>query len=229
MAEVTADGDIIVGRPRPKNNPLIHRSEVGKPSFHNDMPPLPADYTFGAPLKRDPEGAGDVMLTWQSHSPPPSKRSYDFGRDFVTLNKKCVESQCINAKDVAEFRKTHDARILPKVTGKKPAIVPDHVISDKNHCYGSTKNTRSESVADLIQNRFELEWVEQAKARQERIDREREEERKRRASPARQLQTHKRKPTASPEQQAPRPQDFFTLKQFRDVPSRYATPTPAPQ
>jgi len=52
MGEVTADGDIIIGRIRPKNNPLIHRSEVGKPAFHNDMPPLPADYTFGAPLKK---------------------------------------------------------------------------------------------------------------------------------------------------------------------------------
>lgn len=227
MTQVTADGDIIVGKPRPRNNPLIHRSEVGKPSFHNDLPPLPEDYTFGAPMKKDAEGAGEVMLTWQCHAPPPSKMQYDFGRDFLTLNKRSVQSHCASAKEVAEFRKSHDARLKPKVTGKKPAIVPDHVSGDRSHSYGG-KSGESESVADLIQNRWELEWVEEQRQRQIAEQKKAEQEKQRRRSPTRQYVTRKPSPAQllAEKEAAPQPKDFFTLKQFRNVPSRYATPSP---
>lgn len=217
--------EFCVGRPRPKNNPLIHRSEVGKPSFHNDMPSLPDDYTFGAQMKKDAEGAGEVMLTWQCHAPPPSKMKYDFGRDFLTLNKRSVGLGGATAKDVADFRKVNDARLKPKVTGKKPAIVPDHVTQDQTHSYGS-KSGESESVADLIQNRWEGEWVQEQRQIQEVRDRKREKEQMRRMSPSR--MTYKRK-TPSPammQEAAPSIKDTFTLKQFKNVPSRYKTPTP---
>lgn len=217
--------EFYVGRPRPKNNPLIHRSEVGKPSFHNDMPSLPEDYTFGAQMKKDAEGAGEVMLTWQCHAPPPSKMQYDFGRDFLTLNKRSVERGASNSKDVSDFRKETDARLKPKVTGKKPAVVPDHVTNDKTHSYGS-KSGESESVADLIQNRWEGEWVSEQRTLQEVRDRKRTKENMRRCSPAR--MTYKRK-TPSPamlQEAAPSIKDTFTLKQFKGVQSRYRTPTP---
>lgn len=227
MGEVTADGDIIIGRIRPKNNPLIHRSEVGKPAFHNDMPPLPKDYTFGAPLKKDAEGAGEVMLTWQEHRPPASKVSYDFGRDFMTLNKRSVKAQCVNAKEVASYRSNHDARLKPKVTGTKPQTLPAHVRDNPTHSYGS-KSGESEGVADLIQNRFELEWVaEQQKHQremeeQQRAEKDRQRARQQRASPTRVF----RRADSSPVAESPHPREFFTLKQFRDVPSRFRTPTP---
>jgi len=230
MGEVTADGDIIVGRVRPKNNPLIHRSEVGKPSFHNDMPPLPADYTFGAPLKKDPEGAGDVMLTWQCHTPPPSKLTYDFGRDFLSLNKQSVKSHCVNAKDVAGFRKDHDVRIKPKVTGKPPMQIPEKIMNDPNYSYGSRKEkVGEESLADLIQNRYEGEWVQEQVVRQQELERRAEKEKQRRRSPSRSVIYKKRSP--SPAQlaaQVQHPKDFFTLKQFKNVQSRFLTPSPCP-
>jgi hypothetical protein len=220
---MSTEEEFVVGRPRPKNNPLIHRSEVGKPSFHNDMPPLPEDYTFGAPMKKDAEGAGEVMLTWQCHAPPASKMQYDFGRDFLTLNKRSVGS-CANAKDVAKFRAHHDSRIKPNVTGKKPSAVPDRVTGDPNYSYGG-KSGESESVADLIQNRWELEWVQEQKKSQANADKKRALEQSRRMSPARQFVA--RKPSPMMEMQAaPQQKDTFTLKQFRDVPSRYATPSP---
>lgn len=223
MAEITADGDYIIGRKRPKNNPLIHHSEVGKPSFHNDLPPLPADYTFGAPCKRDPEGAGDVMLTWQSHSPPPSKMAYDFGRDFVALNRRCVSSMCATSKQVSGFRKEHDIRIKPKVGGKK-LIAPNKVLNDPTYAYGA-RSGESESVADLLQNRWELEWVMEQKTRSEAVEEARKKEKQRRASPTRSIM-HKK--PLDPLVLKPHPKEYFSLKQFRDIPSRFATPSPAP-
>jgi len=226
MAEVTADGDVVIGRVRPKNNPLIHRSEVGKPSFHNDLPELPKDYTFGAPLKRDAEGAGDVMLTWQSHAPAPSKMTYDFGRDFLTLNRQSVGKNCVSAKDVADFRKEHDARIKPKVTGKKPLIAPPHITKDPHHVFGSHSG-ESESVADLIQNRWELEWVAEQKKRMEGLERVRAKELERSSSRNRQQAAKAPSPLLK-EAAAPHPKEYFTLPKFKNVASRFATPSPSP-
>jgi hypothetical protein len=224
MAEVTSDGDIIIGRVRPKNNPLIHRSEVGKPSFHNDLPPLPHDYTFGAPLKRDPEGAGEVMLTWQSHAPPQSKMTYDFGRDFLALNRNSVKSGCVDARAVTDFRRSHDVRIKPKVSGKRPTIAPPALISDPNHAFGAHSG-ESESVADLIQNRWEFEWVAEQKERMEAIERAKNKEAKRRASPARRAARITPAAAAARQAATPHPKETFTLPQFRNVPSR-VTPNP---
>lgn len=223
MCEVTADGDIIVGRVRPKNNPLIRRSEVGKSCVHNDLPSLPADYTYGAPLKRDPEGAGEVMLSWQSHATPSHKKAYDFGRDFITLNRQSLEAGCLHPRDVADFRRTHEARIKPKTTtldGSKGGV-PDTVKRDKYHIYGAP-SPDSEHVADLIQNRYELEWVLEQKARAETIqlvERELREKKRRSHSPT--TMVKRVAPSTTPH-----PKEYFTLKQFRDVPSRFYTPTP---
>ena len=224
MFETTGDGDVVIGRVRPKNNPLIHRGEVGKPSFHNDLPELPNDYTFGAPLKRDAEGAGDVMLTWQSHAPAQSKMTYDFGRDFLTLNKKSVGSNCVSAKDSSDFRKGHDARIKPKVTGKKPLIAPPSVTSNPHHVFGSHSG-ESESVADLIQNRWELQWVAEQKKRMETLERAQQKEQQRSASRKRQAA---KSPNLEKKVATPHPKETFTLPKFKNVPSRFAAGSPAP-
>ncbi len=234
MAEVTADGDIIVGRRRPKNNPLIRRAEVGKPAFHNDLPPLPTDYTFGAPLKRDPEGAGDVMLTWQQHCPPVSKMTYDFGRDFVTLNRKSIADKCVTAKQLSSYRQEHDARIKPKVSAKKPLIAPAAVISDPNHAFGA-KSEHSERVADLIQNRWEYEWVAEQKRRCEAVEAARSKERARHVGPNLSSATKRLEAIQRMKAVTPQPHETFTLPQFRNVPSRFSSlgspqyASPAPQ
>lgn len=229
MAEITADGDIIVGRRRPKNNPLIRRIEVGKPAFHNDLPQLPPDYTFGAPLKRDPEGAGDVMLTWHEHAPPKNKLSYDFGRDFTALNRK--SAGCTNAKEAADFRKDNDARIMPKVSerGKKPLIAPAAIMSDPNHAFGA-KSEHSERVADLIQNRWEYEWVAEQRKRCEALEQAKTVEKKKHAAPKANASVQRRIDAIKAQREqsvTPTLKESFTLPQFRNVQSRFAkTPTP---
>mmetsp|Transcript_79443 Transcript_79443/g.92864 ORF Transcript_79443/g.92864 Transcript_79443/m.92864 type:complete len:257 (+) Transcript_79443:70-840(+) len=244
MCEVTGDGDYVVGRPRPKNNPLIRRSEVGKAATNHDLPALPPGYTFGAPLKRDPEGAGEVMLSWQAHATPAHKKQYDFGRDFITLNKQSLKAGCILPEDVAEFRKTHEARIKPKTQksaagaattggavveggdqdgGRRSRMsgVPEAIRMDKQHVFGAP-SPDSEHVADLIQNRYELEWVLEQKARHEAIqaaERELKLKQQRSHSPT----AFVKRATPSP---TPHPKEYFTMKQFTNVPSRFFTPTP---
>jgi hypothetical protein len=223
LSERTSDGDLVIGRVRPKNNPLIHRSEVGKPSFHNDLPTLPNDYTFGAPLKRDTEGAGDVMLTWQSHAPPESKMTYDFGRDFKTLNRQSVNHRCVTSKDVADFRRDHDARIKPNVAATRPLIAPPSILTNPHWSFGA-RSGESESVADLIQNRWEFEWVAEQTKRMDRLEDVRFKESTRRASPASPAPIVKKAAKQAP---PPHPKHSFTLERFRNIPSRFQTPSPA--
>ena len=61
--------DIIIGKKRPDDNPLIVRYEVGKSRMAGvTQHGLDADFTYGMPSKRDPETAGEVVLTWAEHS-----------------------------------------------------------------------------------------------------------------------------------------------------------------
>lgn len=179
MCEVTPDGDIIVGRTRPKNNPLIHRAVVGKPSFHNDMPALPEGYTFGRPLKRDSEGAGEVMLSW--HAGP---------------NKKA-----------------------------KPAV-DKRFVADPDRVYGA-KSGDAACMADLMQNRYELEWVNEQKSRHDATLKAEEREHMRKKAPTRIAQERDQRIKSQHNTATkPHPKEYFTLPEFRNVPSRFRSRSP---
>jgi hypothetical protein len=160
------------------------------------------------------------MLTWQCHQPPQSKKEYDFGRDFVTLNRQSLKAGCIHPKEVADFRLSHEARIKPKVSQEKARGLPEKLRGDSEHIYGAA-SPPSEHVADLIQNRYELEWVNEQKTRAESALQAVKNEAKRRSvSPTKPLHPKQQK------EELVHPKEYFTLKQFSNVPSRYFTPSP---
>jgi len=232
MCEVTADGEIIVGRIRPKNNPLIQRSGVGVASFHNELPPLPQGYTFGAALKRDKEGAGDVMLTWKSHCANGEHRKGSGGqdeeRDFKQLNKQSCKAKCCTPKEVTVFRKDHTGTMAS--TGGGQSKSRDRAASlanagrtvDPSRIYGAP-SAPSEHVAELIQNRFEMEWVLDQKRRHEATLQSKANELARKQSPTRSSTKERSMVRQQPQ---PHPREYFNLHQFHDIPSRYFTPSP---
>eukprot|EP00744_Colponema_vietnamica_P003052 GILI01004722.1.p1 GENE.GILI01004722.1~~GILI01004722.1.p1 ORF type:complete len:238 (-),score=43.56 GILI01004722.1:189-902(-) len=194
MCEVTPDGDIVIGRPRPKNNPLIHHSVVGKPSFHNNMPPLSPEHTFGAALKRDPEGAGDVMLSWNTG---PSTHAAPDGSLVQNRSRTTV------------------------VNGRQFVADPDRV-------YGRPSgDTSRNNMADLLQNRYELEWVNEQRVRYDGKAKAEQREKQRKAAPTRiSIERNERMQKVTQTATKPHPKEYFTLSQFRDVPSRFASPSP---
>lgn len=194
MCEVTPDGDVIIGRVRPKNNPLIHQSVVGKPSFHSDMPQLPPDHTFGAALKRDPEGAGEVMLSW--HAGDGTHRAHD---GSMVMNKS-----------------------------RKEMLASRHFVADTERVYGRPSGDASKNnMADLLQNRYELEWVKEQRLRYESKAQAASKEKQRKAAPTRiSIERNERMQKVSQNATKPHPKDYYTLPQFRNVHSRFATPSP---
>lgn len=88
-------------------NALLIKPELG--SVKKTTYSLPgAEFTYGKALFREDEGTGEVM-SWREHTPKASVRQQ--GRDFMALNKGAIMSGATTAKQQAEFRKTHDARM----------------------------------------------------------------------------------------------------------------------
>jgi hypothetical protein len=211
--------EYVVGKPRPVNNPIINalKSEVGKPKKYNNYQVHDVHYTYGAPLKRDPESAGEVMLSWKEHEPPT--REIDLGRDFVRLNKEAARAGAANASSVQAYRESHDARIRPQVSlqkNKAPLKMDPGIAFGRKSCLDGV------TVRELVQNKFEMDWVEEQWERQGR----------REARAARKVALREQSPlrvraTPSPhafyytqQSKAPSAADSFTLRRFQDVPSR---------
>ena len=102
-------------------NQLLVTDDVGKakPSTRK----LPGDnFTYGRAEYQDVEGAGEVISNWKFHG--QSKRSKP-DRDFKKLNKMSIKDKACNARDMYQFRQTHDARMkeasgFPQKNNKLP-------------------------------------------------------------------------------------------------------------
>jgi hypothetical protein len=89
-------------------NFLLLKDDVGraKPSIHHLPPP---NFTYGKLCLRDREGAGVVLSSWKSHH--GTEESQPPGRDFIKLNANGVAAGCHTAKQLHEFRSSHDNRV----------------------------------------------------------------------------------------------------------------------
>lgn len=94
-----------------KRNFLLVKDDVGraKPATR-DLPP--DGFTFGRADRRDQENAGVITSSWKMHE---QSKPRDPERDFKRLNKMGLRNGITDAKDVKEFRQTHDARIEPTI------------------------------------------------------------------------------------------------------------------
>ena len=176
-----------------------------------------AEFTYGMPSKRDPESAGEVVLTWVEHT--KSKYQKELGaKDFVRMNKQSIGNACVTSKEVTGYRKEHDMRV-PKTKNRKP---PKNEIptSVEERTFGS-RSKADTGVNDLITNRFALEWV--TEQQQLMVVRSTE------GKPAK-SQRQKRQyihPVRSPVEETPKAS--YTLNKYRGVPARtLTTRTPVP-
>ncbi|KAJ9473500.1 hypothetical protein DIPPA_29562 [Diplonema papillatum] len=211
--------DIVVGRPRPKKNPLIYRDEVGRSrtaglSPHASDP----DFTYGMACKRDPETAGEVALTWMVH-----KRSIKpqdcTAKDFVRMNKTAISHQCLTSKDARALRSDLNYRVAQMKFRKPKNDVPRSKLESVT--FGA-KSKHDESVKDLMGNRYALEWV------QERM---RAESTRKAAETDGKREVHRRPFIHAPALsalEADPPKPPFVMKRFRSVLPRVTCRTPSP-
>lgn len=226
--------EVLVGRPRPTNNPIINQREhiVGKSTAQIHAKPDDFTHTYGAPNKRDPETAAEVMLSWHEHQ--PRTRPVDYGRDFIALNKGAARARAATTAEVKQYRETHDYRVHSH-TSKDKELLVQHTRSPSpsaggngngnvgqqqgQRAFGRPSNECPCSVKDLMQNKFEMDWVmEQQHLEEKRRRKQARQEALRRASPLRVRAT----PSPAPPPAVFSPETRFTLKKFQDVPSKLA-------
>ena len=126
-------------------NQLLVQDDVGKckPSTRK----LPTEnFTYGKADFQDVEGAGQVMSNWKFHG--QSRRSQP-DRDFTKLNKMSVKDRACNARDMYQFRQTHDARI------KEASGIPQkrHRLPPQDFTYGIPLRP-STPIRDVMGNFF---------------------------------------------------------------------------
>merc|ERR1712028_281676 len=99
-----AESNLMATLERPTNQMLV-RSELGKSKRSTfDLPTNP-DHAYGVPLRRDEEGCGKVISSWQNHE---GARCTDLGTNFTAVNKNAINAGATTAADTKTFS-THTA------------------------------------------------------------------------------------------------------------------------
>eukprot|EP01063_Lacrimia_lanifica_P041909 TRINITY_DN9887_c0_g1_i1.p1 TRINITY_DN9887_c0_g1~~TRINITY_DN9887_c0_g1_i1.p1 ORF type:complete len:274 (+),score=115.10 TRINITY_DN9887_c0_g1_i1:62-823(+) len=212
MANFEQD-DIVIGKKRPHDNPLIVPYEVGKGRKFGSPKDSAPDFTYGAPSKRDPEGAGQVVLNWVEHQ--SSRKSPELTtKDFVRMNKKGVTERCVTSKDVGEFRKAHVVKVQ-KSTLQRSGKGAAPGVTDATVFGAPTKSDIS--VKDLMNNRFALEWVREQQKIAQASDSREAAKMKASKSQGKRLFMH------PPANLTPEPEPVpFMIRKFQNVPSKVA-------
>ncbi|OMJ95049.1 hypothetical protein SteCoe_1583 [Stentor coeruleus] len=88
-------------------NILLVKDDVGRAK--KCIRDLPTEgFSYGSKLKKDPEGAGSVISSWQVHKPTNEQQAE---KDFKKLNKMSLNSKLTTSKQVTEFVKQNDVRV----------------------------------------------------------------------------------------------------------------------
>eukprot|EP00931_Biecheleriopsis_adriatica_P004812 TRINITY_DN106423_c0_g1_i1.p1 TRINITY_DN106423_c0_g1~~TRINITY_DN106423_c0_g1_i1.p1 ORF type:complete len:253 (-),score=59.51 TRINITY_DN106423_c0_g1_i1:89-847(-) len=136
-------------------NAVLMRDDIGKakPTIYN-LPP--EGHAYGRSEPADVEGAREVTMHWAAHVPRP--RQGPDCQDFRKLNRTAAKSGVRNAKDLAEFRRTNDIRMVnPGPAGVLPKVIPSDVIP--SFSYGS-KSRPSTPIAHVVGNQYAVEHEE---------------------------------------------------------------------
>jgi hypothetical protein len=207
-SDVYDDGEYRLAHTLPHNrtNVLLVKNPLGKVKPTTRTLPS-ADFTYGYVEPFDAEGAKDVLSTWCQHqrNPAPAPKT-----NFVELNKQSAMQGCVNAKNVASFRKTYD---VPMSEGTR-APYQNVYYPDQQTVYGM-KSAPSAPLAALLTHSYG-----RASVHENRHTYTRRATQKRARQNKKLTQYTTQASLGHTKVAAPPPKPMFKLQQFRDVPSR---------
>lgn len=202
-------------------NAVLVKDDIGKakPSVY-DLPP--EGFTFGRSEPADAEGAREVTMHWASHVPRP-KPGPDC-QDFRKLNRAAAKSGIRHARDLAEFRKSTDIKLVPPgPLGVLPKVIPSDVIP--SFAYG-TKSRPSTPITHVIGNQYATE-SEEALAVHYRVLEENQQKQERRLiklTKASKERIHEARQRMKEWRNPQEPREPFKLTKFKKVTSKLKLP-----
>mmetsp|Transcript_26190 Transcript_26190/g.59378 ORF Transcript_26190/g.59378 Transcript_26190/m.59378 type:complete len:216 (-) Transcript_26190:130-777(-) len=136
-------------------NPLLITAEVGKPK-PSTMNLPPPEHVYGYKMVLDSAGAGNIIGGWMEHTPNEATQP---GRDFKKLNRMAIiKGSGLTPTQVADFRRTHDARLRGGSMQHQQAIVLPSS-RDPEFAYG-VKNVYGTEMGALISNQYMRDFIE---------------------------------------------------------------------
>ncbi|KAI5088451.1 cilia- and flagella-associated protein 77 [Silurus meridionalis] len=143
------------------NNPLLLKPKIGKPISRGLTFPGP-DFVYGIVTTRQDGGVAKALSSW--HAPVQSfSHSAQCGkteRDFVALNREGVKCGLVTAKELQQYRATHDIRrpVATEVFKYAPVQIPEGIT------FGIPTRP-STPISALLEYRYRQRWLEEQLAK----------------------------------------------------------------
>ncbi|XP_056601832.1 cilia- and flagella-associated protein 77 [Triplophysa dalaica] len=119
-----------------------------------------SDFVYGTATTVYDGGVSEAISNWHSHT--VSTRHRATGRDFISLNREGVKSGLVTAKELHQYRATHDIRCQPATREGYRRSAPPCMTPDAS--FGVT-NRPSTPISELMENKYAQKWLEEQQAR----------------------------------------------------------------
>ncbi|TRY93168.1 hypothetical protein DNTS_012856 [Danionella cerebrum] len=144
------------------HRPLLIKPSLGKPKPRGLSHPGP-DFAYGSVTSVRDGGVQEAISMWQTHTTPTRNRASERSeKDFIALNREGVKSGLITAKELQQYRATHDFRrkMLSREGFRWSA--PTRLPPDTSF---GISNRPSTPISELIEYRYAQKWLEEQQAR----------------------------------------------------------------
>ncbi|XP_065068726.1 cilia- and flagella-associated protein 77-like [Rhopilema esculentum] len=157
-----SNGGMMLGIQRESlnNNPLLIRSELGRPLRRCFTLP-PEDFVYGKRSFGNETGAADALSSWKpSNQKFPNRNASARTRDFISLNKAATQAGLVTAQEHSQYRATHDVKRKPSAKEqnmKLPKRLPPTMV------FGVPTQRTATPVFDLLEHRYQSKWLNERK------------------------------------------------------------------
>lgn len=140
-------------------NRLLVKPTIGK-SKHSSYN-LPGDYhRYGRSVQRDPEGAKEVILSWQPFNPSSMN---DKKINFVKMNRAAVKHKCRTAHDFAEYNgnnKIYDEKTMCGSRSRKEMLEKMRHRPELQNLTFGVKKQASDPISSLITGSYNVSMTQ---------------------------------------------------------------------
>uniref|UniRef100_A0A8C2Q7R4 Cilia and flagella associated protein 77 n=1 Tax=Cyprinus carpio TaxID=7962 RepID=A0A8C2Q7R4_CYPCA len=141
------------------HRPLLIKPALGKTKSRGLSYPGP-DFVFGTATTVQDGGVPEAISSWHTHT--MSTRNREAERDFIALNREGVKSGLVTAKELHQYRATHDIRRQPLTREGFRRSAPARIPADAS--FGIT-NRPSTPISELIEYKYAQRWLEEQQAK----------------------------------------------------------------
>merc|ERR1711892_1266306 len=142
------------------SNPLLQRAPLGRCLERGHTLP-PGGVTYGMPNYKTDSGTAGALKYSPLNERIKSAAPLDLEKDFIKLNRIGVRQGIVTAQDQKNFRADRDIRRAPPARETRTRYCPPPDI-----VFGQKSRPRS-PIYDVIEHKFQRNWLIQQKARDE--------------------------------------------------------------